>query len=283
MDTRVSSATKEVIINDKRTVLIGERINPTGKKKLAESLRQGNFEIVRLEAKQQVAAGADILDINVGTGGVDEVAVLPEVVKIVMADVDVPLCLDSGDANALEAALRVYPGKALVNSLKGTEHSLETLIPLVIQYGAAVIVLPADERGIPNDAETRLQIIDKIIERCTKQGVPLEDIVVDCLAMSVGVDSKAGIVTLETIRRVKATYGVNITLGASNVSFSLPGREVINDIYLGMAIEAGVTCPVVDVAKVRKSIVAADLLLGLDRFSKRYLKYYRESQVVQQS
>ena len=278
METKVSSATKEVIIGANRTVLIGERINPTGKKKLAEALRQGDFEIVRLEAKQQVAAGADILDVNVGTGGVDEVAMLPEVVKLLMAEVDVPLCFDSGDANALEAALKVYKGKALVNSIKGTEHSLEQLIPLLKEYGAAVIALPADERGIPSDADTRLQIIDRIIERCTKQGLPLEDIVIDGLALSVGVDSKAGIVTLETIRRVKEKYGVNITLGASNISFSLPGREVINSVYLGMAIEAGVTCPVVDVAKVRKSIMATDLLLGLDRFAKRYLKYTRENQ-----
>ena len=277
METKVSSATKEVIIGAKRTVLIGERINPTGKKKLAEALRQGDFEIVRLEAKQQVVAGADILDVNVGTGGVDEVAMLPEVVKLLMAEVDVPLCFDSGDANALEAALKVYEGKALVNSIKGTEHSLEQLIPLLKEYGAAVIALPADERGIPSDADTRLQIIDRIIERCTKQGVPLEDIIIDGLALSVGVDSKAGIVTLETIRRVKEKYGVNMTLGASNISFSLPGREVINSVYLGMAIEAGVTCPVVDVAKVRKSIMATDLLLGLDRFSKRYLKYTREN------
>ena len=278
METKVSSATMEVKIGVNRTVLIGERINPTGKKKLAEALRQGDFEIVRLEAKQQVADGADILDVNVGTGGVDEVTMLPKVVKLLMEEVDVPLCFDSGDANALEAALKVYKGKALVNSIKGTEHSLEQLIPLLKEYGAAVIALPADERGIPNDADTRLQIIDRIIERCTKQGVPLEDIIIDGLAMSVGVDSKAGIVTLETIRRIKETYGVNITLGASNVSFSLPGREVINSVYLGMAIEAGVTCPVVDVAKVRKGIMATDLLLGMDRFAKRYLKFTRENQ-----
>lgn len=277
METKVSSATKEVIIGANRTILIGERINPTGKKKLADALRQGDFDIVFQEAKQQVVAGADILDVNVGTGGVDEVAMLPEIVKFLMTEVDVPLCFDSGDANALEAALKVYKGKALVNSIKGTEHSLEQLIPLLKEYGAAVIALPADERGIPSDADTRLQIIDRIIERCTKQGIPLEDIIIDGLALSVGVDSKAGIVTLETIRRVKEKYGVNLTLGASNISFSLPGREVLNSAYLGMAIEAGVTCPVVDVAKVRHSIMATDLLLGLDRFSKRYLKYSREN------
>ncbi|MDA8211782.1 MAG: dihydropteroate synthase [Clostridia bacterium] len=279
METKVSSTTKEVVISsNKQTILIGERINPTGKKKLAEALRQGDFELVRLEAKQQVAAGADILDVNVGTGGVDEVKVLPEVVKVVMEAVDVPLCLDSGDSKALEAALKVYKGKALVNSVKGTEHSLEEVLPLVKAHGAAVIALPADERGIPEDAATRLEIIDKIINRCGKLGIPLEDIVVDCLALSVGVNSNAAIATLETARMVKEKYGVNQTVGASNISFSLPGREPINTVFLGLVIAAGVTCPVVDVAKVRKGIMATDLLLGHDRFSRRYLKYYRENQ-----
>ncbi len=276
METKVSSTTKEVIISDKRTALIGERINPTGKKKLAEALKLGDFALVRQEARNQVTAGADILDVNVGAGGVDEVMVLPQVVKLLMAETDTPLCFDSGDGKALAAALNVYNGKALVNSVKGTEHSLAQVLPLVQEHGAAVIALPADERGIPHDVETRLGIIDKIIERSTQLGIPLNDIVVDCLVLSVGVDGQAGLVTLETIRRVKATYGVNITLGASNISFGVPGREVINGVFLGMAIAAGCTCPVVDVAKVRKHILAADLLLGMDRFSRHYLKYYRE-------
>lgn len=278
MDTKLSSAAKEIMISEKRTVLIGERINPTGKKKLAEALRQGDYDIIRQEAKQQVAAGADILDVNVGTGGVDEVKVLPEVVKVVMEEVDVPLCFDSGDANALEAAMRVYTGKPLINSVKGTAHSLEKVLPMVKEYGAAVIALPADERGIPKDVDTRMEVIDKIIDHCQKIGIPLNDIVVDPLVLSVGVDSNGGIVSLETIKRVKEKYGVNMTMGASNISFSLPGREVVNSVFLGMAIAAGVTCPVVDVAKVRKSIMAADLLLGLDKYSKRYLQYYRQNQ-----
>lgn len=278
METILSSSTKEVIISEKRTILIGERINPTGKKKLAEALRQGDYELVRQEARQQVAAGADILDVNVGTGGVDEVAVLPEVVKIVMEEVDVPLCFDSGDANALEAAMKVYSGKPLVNSVKGTAHSLEQVLPLVKEFGAAVIALPADERGIPKDVDTRMEVIDKIIEHSLKVGISLNDIVIDPLVLSVGVDSTGGLVSLETIRRVKEKYGVNMTMGASNISFSLPGREIINSVFLGMAIAAGITCPVVDVAKVRKSIMASDLLLGLDKFSKRYLQYYRQNQ-----
>ncbi len=278
METKLSSATKEVVISDKRTVLIGERINPTGKKKLAEALKLGDFDLVLQEARQQVEAGADILDLNVGAGGVDEVAVLPQIVKLVMQEVDVPLCFDSGDTKALEAALKVYKGKGLVNSVKGSDHSLEEVLPMVKEYGAAVIALPADERGIPQDADTRMQIIDKIINRSSKVGIPIEDIVVDCLVLSVGVNDKAGLAIFDTIRRVKEQYGVNITMGASNISFSVPGREAINGVFLGMAITAGVTCPVVDVAKVRKSIMAADLLLGRDRFARRYIQYFRDHQ-----
>ncbi|WP_407312362.1 dihydropteroate synthase [Desulfosporosinus sp. SB140] len=278
METRLSSSTKEVIISEKRTTLIGERINPTGKKKLAEALKIGDLEIIRQEARNQVLAGADILDVNVGAGGVDEVAMLPQVVKLLMAETDMPLCLDSGDGNAIEAALKVYQGKALINSVKGTEHSLGQVLPLVKDYGAAVIILPADERGIPRDVETRMEIIDRVIERSAKLGISLNDLVVDCLVLSVGVDGHGGVVTLETIRRVKETYGVNITLGASNISYGLPGREVINGVFLGMAIAAGCTCPVVDAAKVRKYIMAADLILGNDRFSKQYLKYFRANE-----
>lgn len=278
METKLSSVTKEVIISENRTTLIGERINPTGKKKLAEALKAGDFEIVRQEARNQVAAGADILDVNVGAGGVDEVVVLPQIVKLLAEETDTPLCFDSGDGNALEAALKVYQGKALINSVKGTEHSLDQVLPLVKEHGAAVIVLPADERGIPRDVETRMEIIDRVIERATQLGISLNDIVVDCLVLSVGVDGQGGLVTLETIRQVKEKYGVNITLGASNISYGLPGREVINGMFLGMAIAAGCTCPVIDVAKVRKHIVAADLLLGNDRFSRSYLKYFRENE-----
>jgi 5-methyltetrahydrofolate--homocysteine methyltransferase len=278
METIISSSSKEVIISEKRTALIGERINPTGKKKLAEALKIGDFDIILQEARNQVLAGADILDVNVGAGGVDEVLVLPKVVELLMAETDTPLCLDSGDGNALEAALKVYKGKALINSVKGTEHSLNQVLPLVKDYGAAVIVLPADERGIPRDAETRMEIIERVIERSVKLGISLNDLVVDCLVLSVGVDGQGGLVTLETIRRVKEKFGVNITLGASNISYGLPGREVINGVFLGMAIAAGCTCPVVDVAKVRKHIVASDLLLGHDRFSKQYLKYYRANE-----
>lgn len=279
METRLASATKELVISaDKPTTIIGERLNPTGKKKLAEALQKGEYHaIVRQEAREQVAAGADMLDVNVGAGGVDEVALLPEVVKIVMDEVDVPLCIDSGNPHAIEAALKVYKGKPLINSVRGEAHSLQTILPLVKEYGAAVIALPLDEKGIPNNADDRIKLVDRIIERCIKTGISIENIVIDCLALSVGVDSKAGLVTLETIRRVKENYGVNMTMGASNISFSLPGREAINDTFLGIAIAAGVTCPVVNVAKARKSTLASDLILGRDKFAVRYIRYYRQN------
>ncbi len=279
METRLSSASKEVVISGvKQTVFIGERINPTGKKKLAEALKSGDYEkIIRREAREQVAAGADILDVNVGAGGVDEVALLPEVLKMVMDEVDVPLCIDSGNPYAIEAALKVYKGKPLINSVKGEESSLQKVLPLVKEYGAAVIALTLDDNGIPKDVDSRMKVVDKIIERCVKIGIPVEDIIVDCLALSVGVDNNAGLVTLETIKKVNEKYGVNITLGASNISFSLPGREVINNAFLPIAVAAGLTCPIVDVAKVRKSIMATDLILGRDKFAMRYIKYFRQN------
>ncbi|NLI12344.1 dihydropteroate synthase [Pelotomaculum propionicicum] len=279
METRLASAARELMISsDKQTTLIGERINPTGKKKLAEALQKGEYdEIVRREAREQVDAGADVLDVNVGAGGVDEIAVLPEVVKIVMDEVDVPLCIDSGNPHAIEAALKVYKGKPLINSVKGEEQSLQTVLPLVKEYGAAVIALPLDQNGIPNNADDRIKLVDRIVERCVKTGIPIEDIVIDCLALSVGVDYHAGLVTLETIKRVKENYGVNMTLGASNISFSLPGREAVNDAFLSIAMAAGVTCPVVNVAKARKCVLSTDLILGRDKYALRYIKYYRQN------
>ncbi|NSW84283.1 MAG: dihydropteroate synthase [Syntrophothermus sp.] len=279
METRISSKNQEVTIGGSRkTVFIGERINPTGKKKMASALASGDLDYVLREARDQVEAGADVLDVNVGTSGVDEVKLLPEVVRLVQQEVDVPLCIDSGNPAALEAALKVYQGKPLVNSVSGEERSLEKVLPVVKDYGAAVIALPLDERGIPRDVETRLTIADKIVERCASLGIPLEDVVFDGLTLSLGVDSRAGVVTLETIRKIKEKYGVNLTLGASNISYGLPGREIINGVFLGVAIAAGVTCPIVDVAKVCASVLAADLILGLDNYGLRYIRYWRRQQ-----
>ena len=279
METRVSSATKEVVISDGRpTVLIGERINPTGKKKLAAELKAGNMELVRREALAQVQAGADILDVNVGVTGVDQVALLPQAVQAVMKVVDVPLCLDSDDPKALEAALKVYQGKPIINSVTGQERSLEEVLPLVKEYGTAVIGLTMDDEGIPNDPDRRVAIARKIVERAEALGIPREDIIIDCLTLTVGADSKAGLVTIEAIRRVKAELGVNMTLGASNISFGLPDRDLLNSVFLAIVIAAGVNCPIVDVAKVRSAILAADLVMGRDKYAMRYIEDYRQRQ-----
>lgn len=282
METKVSSPSKEVIIGDNRsTVLIGERINPAGKKKLAEALKAGDLDVVRKEALAQVQAGADILDVNVGTFGVDEVALLPKAVRMVMDTVDVPLCLDSSNPDALEAALKVYKGKPLVNSVTGEDHSLKRVLPLIKKYGAAVIGLVQDDEGIPKDTERRIRIAHKIVEKVEAAGISREDLVIDCLAFAVGAEPASGVAVMEAIRRIKAELGVNMTMGASNVSFGLPDRELLNNAFVVMAVAAGATCLIVDVAKVRPIILAADLVLGRDRRARRYIEAYRQGQEQQ--
>lgn len=279
METKVSSASREVLIGGERpTVLIGERINPAGKKKMAEALKAGNLDIIRREALEQVQAGADIIDVNVTTFGINEAALLPQAVKAVMETVDVPLCIDSPRPEALAAALKVYKGKPIINSVNGEERSLERVLSLVREYGAAVIGLTQDESGIPKDAAQRFAIARKIIERAEKAGIPRGDVIIDCLALAVGANADSGLVVLETIRQVKSLLGVNITLGASNISFGLPDRILLNGAFLSMAIAAGVTCPVVDAAKVRPVVLAADLVLGRDRYARRYIADYRKRQ-----
>jgi len=279
METRVSSATKEVLIGDEHpTVLIGERINPTGKKRMSEALKAGNLDIIRKEALEQVRAGADIIDINVSTFGVDEVTRLPQAVRAVMDTVDVPLCIDSTKPEAIEEALKVYKGKPLINSVTGEEHSLREILPLVKEYGTAVIGLTQDDEGIPKDSERRVAIAHKIVERAEAIGIRREDVIIDCIASAVGADTSSGVVVIETIREVKAELGVNLTLGASNISFGLPDRELLNNSFLAIAIAAGVTCPVVDTAKVRPIVLAADLVLGHDKRARRYTEAYRQRQ-----
>lgn len=277
METVVSSATRQVVISDARpTVLIGERINPTGKKKLAEALRAGDLEIVRQEALDQVQAKADILDVNVGTTGVDEVALLPQAVRAVMDTVDVPLCIDSSNPRALAAALKTYRGKALINSVTGQDESLNEILPVVKEYQAAVIGLTMDEEGIPKSTDRRVSIAHKIIERAEAIGIPREDVIIDCLNMPAAADSQASLTVIQAIGRIKAELGVNMTLGASNISFGLPDRTLLNSAFLAMVIQLGVTCPVVDVAKVRSFVLATDALLGRDTYMKRYIQAYRE-------
>jgi 5-methyltetrahydrofolate--homocysteine methyltransferase len=279
METRVSSSTKEVIIGDTQpTVLIGERINPAGKKKLQEALKAGNLDIVRSEALAQAQAGADILDVNVGTFGVDEVALLPQAVQAVMDTVDIPLCIDSNNPAALEAAIKIYKGKPLINSVSGEEHSLARVLPMVKEYGAAVVGLVQDDDGIPKDAGRRVSIAHKIVERAEAAGIARENIVIDCLAFAVGADTSSGPALIEAIRRIKAELGVNMTLGASNISFGLPDRDLLNNAFVAMAVAAGITCLITDAAKVRPAIVATDLILGRDRHARRYIEAYRQRQ-----
>jgi 5-methyltetrahydrofolate--homocysteine methyltransferase len=276
METTLASASKTVgIAPGQPTRIIGERINPTGRKKLAATLLEGNLEMVQAEAIAQVEAGADILDINVGAAGVDEVALLPEAVKAAMEAVDVPLSLDSPNPKALEAALKVYQGKALVNSVNGEERSLQAVLPLVAAHKAAVIGLCMDDDGIPPTAEGRLAVAGKIVARAGALGIPPEDILIDCLAMAVCSDSNAATVTLETIRLVRQELGVNMTLGVSNVSFGLPDRHAINSTYLTMAIMAGVNAPIVNPSRDRGTVLIADLLMGRDDFAANYISHYR--------
>lgn len=282
METVLKGTGKKVIVGGGQpTVIIGERINPTGKKKLAAALLAGNLEIVRREALAQVEAGADVLDVNVGAAGVDEVDLLPKAVRMVMETVDVPVCIDTPDAKALAAALAVHKelapaGKPLINSVNGEEASLARVLPLVAEYGAAVIGLCMDNEGIPPTPERRLAVAKKIVEQAEAMGIPRENVVIDCLALTMGADSKAGWTTLETIRMVREELGANMALGASNISFGLPEREVINGAFVSMAIAAGVTCPIVDAAKVRPYILAADLALGRDDYAMRYIRAFRQ-------
>jgi 5-methyltetrahydrofolate--homocysteine methyltransferase len=259
-------------------VLIGERINPTGKKKLAAALQAGDMAAIQAEAIAQVQDGADILDVNVGVPGLDETVLLPKAVLAIMDAVDVPLCLDSHNPKALEAAIKVYRGKPLINSVNGETRSMQGILPMVKEYGAAIIGLTMDENGIPNNAETRANIAHKIVDSAEALGIPREDVIIDCLAMAVGVDNKAGIVTIETIRRVKAELGVNMTFGGSNISFGMPERSLLNGAFLAMAIAAGITCPIVNVSQVRSMILAIDLVLGRDRHAGRYINAYRQRQ-----
>jgi 5-methyltetrahydrofolate--homocysteine methyltransferase len=279
MHTILKSATREVIIGiDRPFVMIGEKINPTGRKKLAAALSEGNLDYARQLAESQVAWGAEVLDINVGVPGLDEVAVVKKLVEMLIPVVDVPFCLDSANPQVLAAGLAAAPGKPLVNSVSGEEKKLETVLPLVKERGAAVIGLTMDDNGIPKTPEERLSVAEKIIERSAKMGIPVEDIIIDPLVLTVGSDSKAALVTLQTVELLRKEFGVNINLGASNVSFGLPDRPTVNQAFLILAIQLGATCSITDPSKLGATVKAADMLLGRDDNSMRYLKYFRAAE-----
>jgi 5-methyltetrahydrofolate--homocysteine methyltransferase len=279
MHTVLKSNTKEVIIGiDRPFVMIGEKINPTGRKKLAAALSEGNLDYARQLAESQVAWGADVLDVNVGVPGLDEVAVVKKLVALLASVVDVPLCLDSANPAVLAAGLATAPGKPLVNSVSGEEKRLETILPLVKERGAAVIGLTMDDKGIPKTPEERVAVAEKIIERAAKMGIPMEDIIIDPLVLTVGSDSKAALITLQTVELLRKEFGVNINLGASNVSFGLPDRPTVNQAFLTLAIQLGATCSITDPSKLGTIVKAADMLLGRDDNSMRYLKYFRTAE-----
>ena len=265
------------ITPDGPIVMIGEKINPTGHKKLSEALKNRNFDYVRTLAERQLEAGAHVLDVNASIPDLDETVLLPEIVKIVADHVQAPLCIDSNSVEALEAALKVCPGKPLVNSVNGEQNKLQRVLPLVRDRGAAVIGLTMDDSGIPTTAEKRLEIAELILDRAVKIGIPPENVLIDPLVLTVGADQQAAVTTLATIRLVREKLGVNINLGASNVSFGLPDRQTINQAFLALSFSAGATCVITDPGKLAGTILACDLLFGRDPYGKRFLIHVRKS------
>ncbi len=279
MQTVLKGRESEIKIDpDGCVIMIGERINPTGHKKLASALKEGQYEYIRELAFGQIEAGAHVLDVNVGVPGLDEVALMPEIISLVASWVDVPLCLDSGNPEALAAGLKAAPGKPLVNSVNGEKDHLEKILPLVKDHGAAVIGLTMDDSGIPNDAETRLSIAAKILERAVQLGIPAEDVIIDPLVLTVGANQNAAVVTLKSIELIRKELGVNINLGASNVSFGLPDRHTVNQAFLALAIGVGANCMITNPMKLAATILACDLLSGKDNYAKKYITHVRRQQ-----
>ena len=278
MDTVLSSRGREVIVSiDRPFVIIGERINPTGRKVLAAEMKEGRMDRVRADAIAQVAAGAHMLDINAGIPQLDEAALLVAAIKAVVEVTDVPICIDSSIIEALEAGLSAYEGKALVNSVTAEEERMERILPLVKKHGAAVIGMANDETGISMIPEERLALARRIIERAADHGIPQEDVIIDPIAMTVAADPTCGLITLETMRLIRDRLGNNMTCGASNVSFGLPDRATVNAAFLPLAMNSGLTCAITNplVPEVRRAVLAGDLLLGHDEYAMRWIASYR--------
>lgn len=279
METVVTGNGTEVKFGqDLPTVIIAERINPTGRKALAEELQNGKFDIVREDAIKQTEAGAGIIDINVGAVQVDEVEMLPKAVEVVMEVSKQPICIDSANPKAIKAALEVYPYKALINSVTGEEKSLEEVLPLVKESGSAVICLTMDDDGIPGSADKRFEVAKKILERAESLGIKREDLVFDCLVMTNSTDSNAAGITLETQDRVTREFGVSSTGGYSNISFGMPNRDLLNLHFITMGIINGLCAPITDplIEGIREAISAADFLAGRDSYGMNYISFYRK-------
>ncbi len=278
MHTIISSAGQEVVIGpDQPVVIIGERINPTGRRKLAAALEAGDMGLVQEDARAQVEAGAQVLDVNVGISGADEAALMVEALAAVREVTEVPLCIDSADPKVLAAGLEVYEGKALVNSVNGEEAKLKEVLPVVAHYGAAVVALTMDDGGIPTDVDRRLAIADKILDQAAALGIASHDVIIDPLAMSVAADDQAGLTALQSLSAIRDRFGLNQTIGASNISYGLPQRRAVNCVFLAMAVMKGLTCPITDptVWEVRRTLLLADLFLGRDEFAMNYIGAYR--------
>jgi 5-methyltetrahydrofolate--homocysteine methyltransferase len=272
MHTVLSSATKTITVGDDQPFcIIGERINPTGRKKFQEQL-------IEIDVQAQVAGGATMLDVNMGAPLIDEPEALSTAVRLIQDLTDLPLCIDSSVVEALEAGLAAYQGKALVNSVTAEKERMDLILPLVRKYGAAIIALPNDEFEIPEEPERRLELTKVIVDYATTEyGIPIEDIVIDPLAMPIGADSAMVVRTLNTIRLIKEHVGVNMTLGASNVSFGMPDRHTLNSVFLPMAMTAGLTSAIMDArtAQIVSSVRAADLMMGNDEWGANWIAAHR--------
>src|SRR5690348_7395327 len=283
MDTVLSSRSREVVVSIDRTfVIIGERINPTGRKVLAAEMKEGKMDRARADALAQVAAGAHMLDINAGIPMADEPALLVAAIKAVCEVTDAPVCIDSSIVEALEAGLSAYEGKALVNSVTAEEERMERILPLVKKHGAAVIGMANDETGISMVPAERLALARRIIERAADHGIPQHDVIIDPIAMTVAADPLAGQVTLATMRLIRDELGNNMTCGASNVSFGLPDRPTLNAAFLPLAMDAGLTCAITNPLEpqVRRAVLAGDLLLGHDEYAMRWIASFRTEQAA---
>lgn len=280
MQTILSSPTKTVIIGPNQPfVIIGERINPTGRKLLAKEMAEGNFERVRRDALAQVAAGAHVLDVNAGVPLADEPALLAEAIKIVQEVTDVPICIDSSIVAALRAGLAVVKGKPLVNSVTGEEERLEVVLPMVAEYKAAVIGVSNDETGISYDPRERFLVAKKIVERAESYGIPREDVIIDPLAMPAGAVPGAAATLFTLVRMIREELGCNTTCGASNITFGLPDRPALNAAFLSMAIGAGMTCAITNPleAEIKKGIMAANLMMGHDENCLAWIVAHRDA------
>ena len=284
-ETRLRSATKEVVIgHGHRFCLIGERINPTGRRIFQEQLRAGDLSAIERDVKAQVEGGADVLDVNMGVPLTDEPELLAKAITLVQTLTDLPICIDSSVVEALEAGLAVYQGRALVNSITAEDDRMAAILPLVKKYDAAIIALPNDHDEIPMEVDKRVVLTEKILRVATEEyGIDAADIVIDPLAMPIGADTTTSLVTMETMRQIRSRFGVNMTCGASNVSFGMPDRHTLNSVWLPMAMTAGLTSAIMDArtSQIVDAVKAADVFLNHDDWGMAWIAAHRARQAAE--